>query len=202
MTPTEQRLTELIDRWLRSLELHRRYATLDAATYAGIQPWPHHTRPAPWVIEHARARAIDLKAQIESRIANGDTAFAEALEQMSLLATLAGIEEIERFIPLADPSREAPPGDTVLMPAPVVPEPDASATAAAAPPATARPVESPTPQSPEAQIIADAVRLLKWGRDWHELAPAISRMAGRPGVVEIRRLLRTNKTAIEAAASE
>ena len=202
MTPTEQRLTELIDRWLRSLELHRRYATLDAATYAGIQPWPHHTRPAPWVIEHARARAIDLKAQIESRIANGDTAFAEALEQMSLLATLAGIEQIERFIPLADPARETPPGDTVLMPAPVVLELEASATAAAAPPATARPVESPTPQSPEAQIIADAVRLLKWGRDWHELAPAISRMAGRPGIIEIRRLLRTNKAAIEAAAGE
>jgi hypothetical protein len=202
MTPTEQRLTELIDRWLRSLELHRRYAALDAATYARIQPWPHHTRPAPWVIEHARARAIDLKAQIESRIANGDTAFAEALEQMSLLATLAGIEEIERFIPLADPAREAPLGDTVLMPAPVVLELDASAATAASPPATAAAVESPAPQSPEAQIIADAVRLLKWGRDWHELAPAISRMAGRPGIVEIRRLLRTNKAAIEAAAGE
>ncbi len=202
MTPTEQRLTELLDRWLRSLELHRRYATLDAATYARVQPWPHHTRPAAWIVEHARARALDLKAQVESRIANGDTAFADALEQMSMLATLVGIQEIERFIPLADPAREAPPGDTVLMPAPVVPLPDPSAPPPAASPVVAPAQESPPPPSPEAQIIADAVRLLKWGREWHELAPAISRIAGRPGIVEIRRLLRTHKAAIEATAAD
>jgi len=46
------------------------------------------------------------------------------------------------------------------------------------------------------------VRLLKWGREWHELAPAISRIAGRPGIVEIRRLLRTHKAAIEATAAD
>jgi hypothetical protein len=202
MTPTEQRLTELIDRWLRSLELHRRYATLDEAAYARIQAWPNHTRPAPWIIEHARARAIDLKAQIESRIANGDTAFADALEQMSLLATLVGIQDIERFIPLADPAREAPPGDTVLMPAPVVTDPNTTSTVPAVPPATPPAVESTAPQSPDAQVIADAVRLLKWGREWHELAPSIARMAGRPGIVEVRRLLRTHKAAIETAAGE
>jgi hypothetical protein len=200
MTPTEQRLTELLDRWLRSLELHRRYAALDAASYARIQPWPHHTRPAAWIVEHARARALDLKAQIESRIANGDTAFADALEQMSQLATLVGIQEIERFIPLADPAREAPPGDTVLMPVPAV----AVITGATPPPlpAAPAPAESPIPETVDAKIIADAVRLLKWGREWHELAPAISRIAGRPGIVEIRKLLRTHKASIVAAAAE
>jgi hypothetical protein len=41
------------------------------------------------------------------------------------------------------------------------------------------------------------VRLLGWGRKWHELADAISRMAGRPPMAEIRRILREHKAAID-----
>jgi hypothetical protein len=44
------------------------------------------------------------------------------------------------------------------------------------------------------------VRLLKWGRAWHELAEAIARIADRPGVVEVRKCLRTHKVEIERAA--
>jgi hypothetical protein len=53
--------------------------------------------------------------------------------------------------------------------------------------------------SPEKEkaVIADAVRLLGWGRKWHELADAISRMAGRPPMAEIRRILREHKAAID-----
>ncbi|MBS0395981.1 MAG: hypothetical protein JSR54_15270 [Proteobacteria bacterium] len=51
-------------------------------------------------------------------------------------------------------------------------------------------------------MIADAVRLIKWGRQWHELAEAVARTAGRPGVVEVRRVLRAYKAEIEKAAAE
>ncbi len=44
------------------------------------------------------------------------------------------------------------------------------------------------------KIIADAVRLLKWGKPWHELAELIARIAERPSAVEIRKVLRTHKT--------
>jgi len=46
-------------------------------------------------------------------------------------------------------------------------------------------------------VIADAVRLLKWGRQWHEIAELISRMAERPGIAEVRKILRSHKPAIE-----
>jgi hypothetical protein len=47
-------------------------------------------------------------------------------------------------------------------------------------------------------VIADAVRLLKWGREWHELTELIARMAERPTAGEIRRILRNYKASIEA----
>jgi hypothetical protein len=63
------------------------------------------------------------------------------------------------------------------------------------------------PQAPPAQaddivstVIADAIRLRKWGREWHELAPTIARMAGRPASEEVRRILRTHKAEIEAGS--
>jgi hypothetical protein len=50
----------------------------------------------------------------------------------------------------------------------------------------------------QALVVADAVRLLKWGREWHELAESIARMAERPAAPEIRRILRSCKQRIEA----
>jgi hypothetical protein len=60
----------------------------------------------------------------------------------------------------------------------------------------------PPPGSIDEQVVIDAVRLLKWGREWHELAEAIARIADRPGVVEVRKMLRTHKAEIERAAAE
>ena len=51
-------------------------------------------------------------------------------------------------------------------------------------------------------MIADAVRLLKWGKPWHELAELIGRIADRPAVPEIRKFLRTNKADIESKAAK
>jgi hypothetical protein len=50
------------------------------------------------------------------------------------------------------------------------------------------------------QVIADAARLVQWGRKWYELAELIARMAGRPPLPEVRRILKDNKTAIEKKA--
>lgn len=47
------------------------------------------------------------------------------------------------------------------------------------------------------EVVADAARLLKWGRDWHELPEAISRLAGRPSVAQVRDILKQHRAAIE-----
>ncbi|HZF27469.1 MAG TPA: hypothetical protein VEZ88_14500 [Steroidobacteraceae bacterium] len=49
----------------------------------------------------------------------------------------------------------------------------------------------------EKAVVADAVRLLGWGRKWHEIPELISRMADRPAISEVRRILRDHKPAIE-----
>ena len=50
----------------------------------------------------------------------------------------------------------------------------------------------------EELVVSDAIRLLKWGKQWHELAELIARMAERPALAEVRRILRSNKQRIEA----
>jgi hypothetical protein len=50
------------------------------------------------------------------------------------------------------------------------------------------------------QVIADAARLVQWGRNWYELAELIARMADRPPLPEVRKILKDNKTAIEKKA--
>jgi hypothetical protein len=70
-------------------------------------------------------------------------------------------------------------------------------------PATVKPRKAPsTVTQPEHVVIADAVRLLGWGRQWHELAEMISRLAERPAPSEIRRILRTYRDQIDAVAQK
>jgi len=47
------------------------------------------------------------------------------------------------------------------------------------------------------QVIADAARLVQWGRKWFELPELIARMADRPTLPDVRRILKENKAAIE-----
>ena len=69
-------------------------------------------------------------------------------------------------------------------------------------PATIKPRKaSPNITQPEHVVIADAVRLLGWGKQWHELADMISRLAERPSPSEIRRILRTYRDQIDAVAT-
>jgi hypothetical protein len=283
-TPADQRLLELLDKWLKSLELHIRYAGLDSDSYWKVQPWPEHQRPSRWIIDLAMQKASALRNQVQERVKQGDTKFSDALELMTFLANLIGSEHIERFIPLADPANErdlkahtAPPepdgagaSGTRQMPRFIGEEPREPASPparpAAAPAAASRPAPAPPPapaaaapaagtgsttvtremprlqskrrtpppigtnqvarterrggeQKPAArprqpakipapsnadgareQVVADAVRLVQWGRKWYELAELIARMADRPPLTEVRRILKDNKTAIEKKA--
>jgi hypothetical protein len=300
-TPADQRLLELCDKWLKSLELHIRYSSLDTDSYWKVQPWPEHQRPSRWIIDLAVQKAVALRSQVQERIKQGDTRFSDSLELMTFLANLIGSEHIERFIPLADPEgeidlkapaqeepapdtgtatrempelarapRRAPPAATrpphaSAPPAAAVPPPasgHAPPASVPTPPPRARPQPAAPPQAPQksatdvtatrempefvqpkrrappvgtqqvarterraahakpaprpapkqpgklplsedaarAQVIADAARLVQWGRKWYELAELIARMADRPPLPEVRKILKDNKTAIEKKA--
>ena len=126
MTPADRRITELIDKWLTSIELHLQYVELSDAAYARVQAWPKHDRPTRWVLEVARQKLLELKGHCETRQAMGDGRFSESLELMVFLANLIGVQHIERFVPLADPSYTPPAsGTTATIEAPVVSKPAA-----------------------------------------------------------------------------
>jgi hypothetical protein len=273
-TPADQRLLELLDTWLKSLELHARYSSLDDDSYWKIQPWVEHQRPSRWIVELAMQKTVALRRHLEERVKMGDATYGDSLELMIFLANLVGSEHIERFIPAAEPQNERPlrpphdepshgepprsPQDTAPGASDTVKRPAAESAAVTAtrempkflaakrapPPAgtaqvarterkTAAPVKAaakpppkpaarPAPKSagkPAAkaasaaqpdrsgpsdaareQVIGDAARLVQWGRKWYELPELIARMAGRPTLPEVRRILKENKAAIDAKA--
>lgn len=241
-TPADQRLLEMLGRWLESLELHSKYSSLDDDSYWQIQPWSEHQRPTRWIVDLAKQKTVALRAQVEQRAKAGDTQFSDALELMAFLANLVGAEHIERFIPVAEARNErdlsAKPSDraadstiqqatvtaTREMPkflgAKRVPPPAGTnqvarnerkpaAALKPAPKAPAKlPAKKPAPQPERAgpseaardQVIADAARLVQWGRKWFELPELIARMADRPSLPDVRRILKENKVAIEKKA--
>ena len=251
MTPADTRVLEMLDRWLVSIELHIKYLDLDDASYRQVQSWPEHERPARWILELAQQKVLQLKTLCKAQIASNDNSFSESLELMGFLANLVGMQNIQRFIPLADPaseqtikpapeksvapsmhtsSRVAPTADNATRELPkikataaqgegehtremptlkvVSKKPvtrntaDASLRKAASKSVASQPPVLSTPAHSNGRIqeivVADAVRLLKWGREWHELTELIARMAERPAAAEIRRILRTHKLSIEA----
>jgi hypothetical protein len=237
-TPADQRLLELLGKWLESLELHAKYASLDDDSYWSIQPWAEHQRPSRWIVDLAKQKTLALRAQVEDRIEAGDTQFSDSLELMTFLANLVGSEHIERFIPVADAKAERPPARREEPP----PAPDAvtgtrempqflaakrtapapasttqvirnerkssapAAKPAKAPPkpaakkALAAPDRNAAADAAREQVIADAARLVQWGRKWYELPELIARMADRPALPEVRRILKENKAAIDKKA--
>jgi hypothetical protein len=262
-TPADQRLLELLDKWLKSLELHARYSSLDDDSYWKVQPWVEHQRPSRWIIDLAMQKTVALRGHIEDRVKQGDAKYSDSLELMIFLANLVGSEHIERFIPVADaetersraaqPAADAASANSVTatreMPkflgggrAPpaagspqvarterkaavtskpaarsVSKQPPRLSTAVKAAPAAkpapkppAKPAAKTAPATPSgrdvaseaacAQVVADASRLVQWGRKWYELPELIARMAGRPSLPEVRRLLKENKAAIDAKA--
>ena len=269
-TRADQRLLELLEKWLNSLELHAKYSSLDDDSYWKIQPWVEHQRPSRWIIDLATQKTLALRTHVQERVEKGDTKFSDSLELMIFLANLVGSEHIERFIPVADAQNERSltpesPSDAARSPSDTVTATTVTATAVSAtatrempkfvptkrtpPPAStaqvarterkapapakhgARAVNKPppkpatagkpTPQKPagkpdsktgaalpaerntssdaaRAQVVADAERLVQWGRKWYELPELIARMAGRPSLPEVRRILKENKSAIDS----
>jgi hypothetical protein len=241
-TPADQRLLELLARWLVSLELHIKYSSLDEDSYWQIQPWSEHQRPTRWILDLAKQKTLALRGHLEERIKAGDAKFSDALELMIFLANLVGSEHLERFIPVAEAQNEralpqSPQHNTAQQPAVTstatrempkflatkrVPPPagtaqvartERRAAAVAKPPAkapTKHPAKKPAAPSERVanaeaakeQVIADAARLVQWGRKWFELPELIARMADRPALPEVRRILKENKAAIEKKAEK
>jgi hypothetical protein len=240
-TPADQRLLELLGRWLESLELHSKYSSLDDDSYWQVQPWSEHQRPTRWIVDLAKQKTVALRAQVEQRAKAGDTQFSDALELMAFLANLVGAEHIERFIPVAEARNERDlsskasdrGSDSTIQQATVsatrempkflgakrAPPPAGTnqvarnerKPAAALKPAPKAPAKLPPkkPAVPERtgpseaardQVIADAARLVQWGRKWFELPELIARMADRPSLPDVRRILKENKVAIEKKA--
>ena len=56
MTPADDRVLQLLQKWQKSLDLHARYADLPEDQYWLVQPWPNHQRPTKWVVDLARQR--------------------------------------------------------------------------------------------------------------------------------------------------
>jgi hypothetical protein len=226
-TLADQRLLELLDKWLKSLELHAKYSSLDDDSYWKVQPWIEHQRPSRWIIDLALQRTQALKTSVEERIRAGDNEFSDSLELMIFLANLVGSEHIERFIPVAEAVNErgvgtsaadgqkADPGSVTgtrempkLPPSKRTPPPagtqhvartERKAAAEKAPPKPGR-QSAKADAAVKDQVIADAVRLAQWGRKWFEMPELIARMADRPSLAEVRRILKENKSAIDAQA--
>jgi hypothetical protein len=245
-TPADQRLLELLGRWLASLDLHIKYSSLDDDSYWQVQPWTEHQRLTRWIVDLAKQKILALRAQVEQRAKAGDSQFSDALELMAFLANLVGAEHIERFIPVAEASNEreiTPPkapdrtsDSTIQQPSGITatrempkfagskraPPPPATAQVArterkAAAPAKPPPkaAAKPAPKKAAAQsersgpseaqreqVIADAARLVQWGRKWFELPELIARMADRPSLPDVRRILKESKAAIEKKAGK
>jgi len=206
MTPADDRVLQLLQKWQKSLDLHARYADLPEDQYWLVQPWPNHQRPTKWVIDLARQRLADLQNIVKTRLSAADQSLSEALEMMSFLTNLVGSQHVERFVPIAESERErqldkarAPKTAsttstaTVLKPAPAV----KPARAATGKQKNGNKAPKPINDTTVTAVVKDAARLLSWGRDWHELPEAIARIAGRPSVQQVRQILRGSKNAIE-----
>jgi hypothetical protein len=63
----------------------------------------------------------------------------------------------------------------------------------------ATPEAQPDPRTK--QVLEDAARLLQWGRKWHELGELISRLAERPSLGDVRRILRTHRAVLQPPES-
>lgn len=227
MTPADRRLADLIARWLTSIDLHLKYAELDDAKYWELQAWPRHERPSKWVLEVARQKLLELKALCDARRGDDKFVEAlESMAFLANLVGLQHIQRFIPLATASESTAvtvEAPAikGTSTAKAAPArtdeatreMPRLKVSASKAAstAPKAgksdgkkshattSAKSGPVPVAMTPALQtkIVADAVRLLKWGKQWHELAELIARIAERPPAGEIRKVLRNHKADID-----
>ena len=103
------------------------------------------------------------------------------------------------------PPRRSEPQRTESRPVP-------AARIARSPSPTPRRASAPSPKSAPvvdepaantqatATVIADAVRLISWGREWPQLAGLIARLANRPPEADVWKILRKHRAEIETQA--
>lgn len=118
-------------------------------------------------------------------------------------------DEATREMPQLKPAAASPPaGAAVARKEPAKPAVVAKRGVSPSVKPEAKPETKPETVSPSvtadmrAKIATDAARLLKWGKPWHELAELIGRIADRPPVAEIRKVLRAQKAEIEAKSAK
>jgi hypothetical protein len=138
------------------------------------KPEPPATRDTS---ETSRSRSAENRRAVETARPTEHKRTAETTRQMPVL-----------------PAQRA-----AARPAAVAPQPRREVRREAQRPATIKPKKAPsTITQTEHVVIADAVRLLGWGKQWHEIAEAIARLSERPAPSEIRRILRTYREHIDA----
>ena len=213
MTPADDRVLQLLQKWQKSLDLHAGYADLPEDQYWLVQPWPQHQRPTPWIVDLASQRLMDLQRIVQTRIAAGDPSLSEALELMSFLANLVGSQHVQRYIPMAEPEQQRPiesllsQGDEPGQAAPATersggdPDRPTAPKVVAAKDDEAGEAAEPHVDEADADVVRDAIRLLGWGRAWHELPNAIARMSGRPNATQVRQILKAHRKDIEGKAA-
>lgn len=207
MTPADERVLQLLQKWQKSLDLHSRYADLPEDQYWLVQPWPNHQRPTKWVVDLARQRLADLQSIVKTRLAAADPSLSEALEMMSFMTNLVGSQHVERFVPIAEPERER---QLEAAPAPKTKPTGTTSTSTVVKPgrpaaprhrAPTKAAKTTVDDTTVTAVVKDATRLLSWGRAWHELPEAIARIADRPNAQQVRQILRSNKGVIEQHVS-
>jgi hypothetical protein len=145
-------------------------------------------------IEQPRLRGAEKPVSRRTARASGEPAAARPAPHArhgSARATApapTAKETVSRQLVAARP-RSAP----VATPAP------ARASAAAAP-VPSPPAPPPISNAMAQQVVADAVRLLAWGREWPAVAGLIARMADRPPEAEVWKILRAHRADIMAKA--
>jgi hypothetical protein len=146
--------------------------------------------PAKDAAETTRSRSAENRRAVESS-AREQRRTAETTRQMPVPPNASRLAAAARTAaPKAQPPSQAAPAARREV------RRDAQR------PATIKPKKAPaTITQQEHVVIADAVRLLGWGRQWHEIAEMIARLAERPAPSEIRRILRTYRDHIDAIAT-
>ena len=155
---------------------------------AGSKAAPAPTKATP--PENSRSRTAENRRIVEAHSRTGEhKRTAETTRQMPALPNSKVYRMLaaqRAGVPLKEPA----------------PAPKREARRDPGRPATVKPKKAaPTVTQTEHVVIADAVRLLGWGKQWHELAEMIARLAERPAPSEIRRILRTYRDQIDAVAT-
>jgi hypothetical protein len=143
--------------------------------------------PAKDTSDTSRSRGAENRRVVEASTRTGEhRRTAETTRQMPVLPS----SKVDRLLAA---QRAA------ARPAAAAPQPRREPRREPQRPATIKPKKAPaTFTQMEHVVIADAVRLLGWGKQWHEVAEAIAGIAERPAPSEIRRILRTYREHIDA----